>query len=69
MALTVRIFEIIFTGVADVENVRDSKRLHHGGILRMLPLAKVDLLWEHFVAETFLRNLPTVQTWLGFLIL
>ena len=52
--LTVGVFKIVVAGVADVEYVSDAERLYHLRVLRVLPLAEVDALGEHLVAEALL---------------
>ena len=51
------LFQIVVTWVADVDYVRDSERLYHLAVFCMLPLAQVDFLWEHLIAE-LLRDCP-----------
>ncbi len=48
-----RVFKVVFAGVADVQNVGDPKRFNHLSVLGVLPLAQVDPLWEHLVAKAF----------------
>ena len=38
------VFEVVFAGVADVEDVGDAERGDHLAVLRVLPLAQEDTL-------------------------
>ena len=53
-----RVFEVVLARVANVENMRDSESFDHLSILGVLPLAQVNSLGEHLVAETFLGYRP-----------
>ena len=52
-ALTMRVLQIVLTGVANIQNVSDSQRCDHVPVFRVLPFAQVEFLREHFVAKFF----------------
>jgi len=53
ITLTMAVLEVVLTGVAYVEDVSYAKGRDHLAVLRVLPLAQVDLSGEHFVAKLF----------------